>query len=174
MDANWIRTAERIAFWIVAFAVFAAAIAVLAVILASPSHAAEVLLPREEVSVVRVLAVTETPTSLPVARVSVPRWRGRLATPAPTLKDEGSCTATYFSGEQGYWGPLRGMFAAHLTWPGGTKVRVSANGRSVVVTILDKGPAAWTGHCLDLAPAAFSQLAPLSQGVVSVSYEVTN
>jgi hypothetical protein len=32
----------------------------------------------------------------------------------------------------------------------------------------DRGPAAWTGHIIDLAPGVFSQLAPLSAGVLQV------
>jgi rare lipoprotein A len=80
-----------------------------------------------------------------------------------------SCTATYFSGARGAYGPLVGLFAAHRSYPGGTKLRVARGGRSVIVTVLDYGPAAWTGHCIDLAPAAFSQLGPLSAGVIGVT-----
>jgi len=67
------------------------------------------------------------------------------------------------------------MTAAHLTLPFGTRVevrRLDGTGRPVVVTITDRGPAAWTGRCLDLSAGAFERLAPLSVGVVDVEWEV--
>ena len=47
-----------------------------------------------------------------------------------------------------------GYTAAHRTLPFGTKLRVHYNGRSVVVRINDRGPAAWTGNNLDLSLGA--------------------
>jgi rare lipoprotein A (peptidoglycan hydrolase) len=35
--------------------------------------------------------------------------------------------------------------------------------------VQDRGPESWTGHIIDLSPDVFRRLAPLSQGVVSVS-----
>src|SRR6266567_5698612 len=45
-----------------------------------------------------------------------------------------------------------GLTAAHRSLPFGTRLRVTsiATGRSVVVRINDRGPAAWTGRGLDL------------------------
>ena len=51
------------------------------------------------------------------------------------------------------------MVAAHRTLPFGTKVRVknSRNGRSVVVTIVDRGPFV-KGRIIDLSKGAASAL----------------
>jgi uncharacterized protein YabE (DUF348 family) len=59
---------------------------------------------------------------------------------------------------------------AHLTLPRGTVVTIVnlANGASAQCRVEDRGPAAWTGHIIDLAPGVFSQLAPLSAGVLQV------
>jgi rare lipoprotein A len=61
-----------------------------------------------------------------------------------------------------------GMTAAHRTLPCGTKVRVTnkKNGKSVTVTINDRGPFV-NGRVIDMTPAAaralgFSGLAPVS------------
>ena len=53
----------------------------------------------------------------------------------------------------------RALTAAHRTLPFGTKVRVTnkRNGRSVVVTINDRGPFV-KGRIIDLTPAAASAL----------------
>jgi len=47
----------------------------------------------------------------------------------------------------------------------GQKLRVTnlKNGAVVIVTVTDRGPALWTGNAVDLTPAAFSQLSPLSK-----------
>lgn len=65
------------------------------------------------------------------------------------------------------------LAAAHRTLPFGTLVRVTEmrTGRSVDVRINDRGPFV-RGRILDLSPAAFSRLAPLSRGVVRVRMEV--
>jgi rare lipoprotein A len=48
------------------------------------------------------------------------------------------------------------LTAAHRSWPFGTRVRVTDlhNGRSVAVTINDRGPAAWTHRAIDLSLGA--------------------
>ncbi len=63
------------------------------------------------------------------------------------------------------------MKAAHKTLPMGTKLRVTnpANGKSVVVTINDRGPYVG-GRCLDLTSGAFAKIANTSSGVVTVTY----
>lgn len=63
------------------------------------------------------------------------------------------------------------MTAAHLTLPFGAVVRVHHGGRAVDVSITDRGPARWTGRCIDLARAAFAQLSPLGAGVIPVRLE---
>lgn len=46
------------------------------------------------------------------------------------------------------------MGAAHRTLPLGSYITVKHGNKSVRVNIIDRGPAAWTGHVLDLSPAA--------------------
>jgi len=63
------------------------------------------------------------------------------------------------------------MITAHPSLPMGTRLVVTnpANGRTVRVVVLDRGP--WTGgRVLDLSPAAFSRLAPLSKGLARVCF----
>ena len=66
-----------------------------------------------------------------------------------------------------------GLTAASKTLAFNTKVKVTnlANGKSVIVRINDRGPYV-TGRCLDLARGAFSQIAALSTGVITVSWQV--
>ena len=74
--------------------------------------------------------------------------------------------ATWFSGETGACGkPLRGLYAAHKTWPCGSLVSVRSGGKYVFVKILDRGPYG-DGRIIDLSPKAFKKLAPLSVGVI--------
>lgn len=84
-----------------------------------------------------------------------------------------------------YWQPQKtgcrpyGMFnpsamtAAHKTLPCGTKVRVinPANGKSVIVTINDRGPYV-AGRIIDLSKASFTKIASASKGVTKVKLEV--
>jgi rare lipoprotein A len=81
--------------------------------------------------------------------------------------DSGSGTA---SGQKLNPGALT---AAHRTLPFGTKVKVTnkSNGRSVTVTINDRGPFV-RGRVIDLTPAAaraigFNGLAPVTLSVIS-------
>lgn len=69
---------------------------------------------------------------------------------------------------------MHAMTAAHRTLPFGTRVKVTAirSNRSVVVTITDRGPAAWTGRIIDLAQGAARQLHMLVAGVIPVRIEV--
>ena len=82
-----------------------------------------------------------------------------------------------------YWQPQRvasggwfnpnAMTAAHKTLPFGTKVRVTNknNGRSVVVTINDRGPYI-KGRIIDLSKAAAHSISMQGSGVVPVSMTV--
>jgi rare lipoprotein A len=59
------------------------------------------------------------------------------------------------------------LTAAHPSLPFGTRVRVTRNGRSVVVRINDRGP--YTGgRIIDLSAAAASQIGLRSLGVGNV------
>ncbi|MBW7967595.1 septal ring lytic transglycosylase RlpA family protein [Bradyrhizobium sp. BR 10261] len=64
--------------------------------------------------------------------------------------------------------------AAHRCLPFGTRLRVSRAGRSVVVTINDRGPAAWTGRVLDLARGPAIALGLAGPGVARVEAEVVD
>jgi rare lipoprotein A len=82
-----------------------------------------------------------------------------------------------------YWQPQRvasggwfnpnAMTAAHKTLPFGTKVRVTNrnNGRSVVVTINDRGPYI-KGRIIDLSKAAAKQVGMTDSGIAPVSVTV--
>ena len=65
------------------------------------------------------------------------------------------------------------MKTAHKTLPLGTRLRVRnlANGKTVDVTVNDRGPYV-TGRCLDLTTGAFRSIADTRQGVAKVSYEI--
>ncbi len=71
------------------------------------------------------------------------------------------------------WYPADGMIAAagpalrHGDWRG-SQVRVSANGRSVVVTLSDWCQC-YGSRAIDLSDDAFARLAPLSRGVLHVT-----
>ena len=58
----------------------------------------------------------------------------------------------------------------------GTKVRVTntKTGKSVVVTINDRGPAKHLGREIDLSQAAFSSIADTRSGLAQVSIKVLN
>lgn len=67
------------------------------------------------------------------------------------------------------WYHRSGMVAAHRTLPFGTQVKVTnlGNGRSVWVTIDDRGPFI-AGRIIDLSDDAYAQLAPLGSGTINV------
>jgi rare lipoprotein A (peptidoglycan hydrolase) len=76
-----------------------------------------------------------------------------------------SGTATYYGGSDGLCGSRTAsggrfncgaMTAAHRTLPFGTVLTVQKGGRSIQVTVTDRGP--FTGAFLDLSPAAASAL----------------
>jgi rare lipoprotein A len=64
------------------------------------------------------------------------------------------------------------LTAAHRTLPFGTKVRVTnlKNGRSVVVTINDRGP--YTRAIIDLSRAAAQELGELGEGLFRVRLDI--
>jgi rare lipoprotein A len=79
-------------------------------------------------------------------------------------KESGNRTAdgSYFDGSQ--------MVAAHRSMKFGTKLRVSYKGRSVVVTVRDRGPFI-KGRTLDLSQAAAARIGMLGAGVARVCVE---
>lgn len=93
--------------------------------------------------------------------------------PIPKIVSVGSgprciCTRGSQSGK-GTWYGAPSMTAAHRTLPFGTVVRVTnlENGRTVTVTIRDRGPYG-DGRVIDLSKDAFAQLSSLSDGVIPV------
>jgi rare lipoprotein A len=82
-----------------------------------------------------------------------------------------SCQASFYTGTVTASGERfdpNALTAAHKApVPFGTRLRVSGNGHSVVVRVNDRGPFV-PGRCIDLTPAAFKRLAPLSTGVLHV------
>jgi rare lipoprotein A len=65
--------------------------------------------------------------------------------------------------------------AAHQTLPLGTRLRVTnlLNGRSVIVTIADRGPFV-RGRVLDLSFAAAQEIGMLGRGTAPVQLEILN
>jgi rare lipoprotein A len=108
---------------------------------------------------------------------------------APAKKKKKSASSSYSSGgsysgkASYYWQPQRvasggwfnpnAMTAAHKTLPFGTKVRVTNlnNGKSVVVTINDRGPYI-AGRIIDLSKAAAHSISMQGSGVVPVNMTV--
>jgi rare lipoprotein A len=64
-----------------------------------------------------------------------------------------------------------GMTAAHRTLPFGTKLRVNYKGRSVTVTINDRGPFI-RGRVLDLSLGAAKAVGLTARGIGHVTYAV--
>ena len=65
------------------------------------------------------------------------------------------------------------MTCAHKTLPFGTRLRVTnkSNGKSVVVTVTDRGPYV-RGRIVDLSLAAATEIGMISSGVATVTVEV--
>lgn len=69
---------------------------------------------------------------------------------------------------------MNGFTTASNTHPLGTKLRVTnvKNNKSVVVIVNDRGGFSKYGRLLDLSKGAFSQIANVSQGIITVMVEV--
>jgi len=106
-------------------------------------------------------------------------WRDANAAIAPS-----SGSGRGFSGMASYYGNESGsktasgqrfnqnaLTAAHRTLPFGTKLRVTHGGRSVVVTVNDRGPFV-RGRVLDLSTAAARVVGLTGAGVGRVTAEV--
>ena len=101
--------------------------------------------------------------------------------PAAELKQKRTGLASYMAkkleGRKTASGELydgRQLVAAHPSYPMGTVVRVTnlANGRSVVVTVIDRSAGGRGRPIIDLSRTAAAQLDMLEQGVVKVTTEV--
>ena len=65
-----------------------------------------------------------------------------------------------------------GLTAAHRTLPLGTRLLLSHGGRSVVVRVNDRGPAAWTGRSLDVSRGAATALGLIQSGTGKVNVTI--
>jgi resuscitation-promoting factor RpfB len=106
-----------------------------------------------------------------VARVPLATRVLRPATPKILAIGTGPrciCTRGSQSGDATWYG-AEGLIAAHRTLAFGTVVRVTnlENGKTVTVTIRDRGPTG-DGRIIDLSDDAFRRIAGLSDGVVPV------
>ncbi len=72
----------------------------------------------------------------------------------------GSGSSTFVNGYPSNTCAFRGYYGRYL------RVTNNSNGKSVVVKVVDWGPAPWTGHLIDLSSDAFSKLAPLGAGII--------
>lgn len=93
---------------------------------------------------------------------------------APMHAQAGQTAARTFFGMAAYYsGRGAGLTAAHKTLPFGTRVRVTnvKTGRSVIVTINDRGPFN-RGRVLDLCTAAARSLGIIDRGVAYVRADV--
>jgi len=96
-----------------------------------------------------------------------------VTTPAITqITLRGTKIITYGAGKASWYAGVGSMTAAHLTLPKGTKVLVvnNDNGKSVIVTIADRGPYVG-GRIIDLSKDAFAAIASLGSGVANVTLE---
>jgi rare lipoprotein A len=100
-----------------------------------------------------------------------------FAGPGAVCERTFSGRASYYSNESGSRTASGARFddrlptAAHRCLPFGTKLRVSNGGRSVIVTINDRGPFV-RGRVLDLALAPARELGLVGPGVAQVDAEV--
>lgn len=69
---------------------------------------------------------------------------------------------------------MNSMTAASNIHPLGTKLRVTnvKNNKSVIVKVNDRGGFSKYGRLLDLSKGAFSQIASIKQGIITVMVEV--
>jgi rare lipoprotein A len=110
----------------------------------------------------------------PSARHAVNKVKSR-----PVTSTGGGSTgvASYYWQPQrvasGGWFNPNALTAAHKTLPFGTRVQVTnlSNGRSVTVTINDRGPYI-KGRVIDLSRAAASAIGMTGAGIARVSYSV--
>lgn len=68
-------------------------------------------------------------------------------------------------------------WTAHPSLHCGTLVQVTGPLGSITVPVYDHGPNGWAaalGRGLDMSPAAFAEVAPLTAGVVPVRYRVVS
>jgi rare lipoprotein A len=112
------------------------------------------------------------PSARAVAPAEAPRQRASLAHRRVPRETRSAGTHDGSVGVASYYGAA-GLTAAHQTLPFGTRVRVTntANGRSVVVRISDRGPFI-RGRSIDLSRSAAHEVGMTDAGVAKVRMEV--
>ena len=68
------------------------------------------------------------------------------------------------------------LFAASWYHPIGTRLKITnvSNGKSVIVTVLDRGPNERSGRLIDLGRDAFREIADLRTGLINVEISRRN
>ena len=112
------------------------------------------------------------------AQATTPGTSKSVSTPTTSattvLRGRASWYGSYFQGKRTTSGERYNRFqytCAHKTLPFGTQLEVSYRGKSVRVTITDRGPYV-PGRDLDLSLAAARKLGILSRGVAPVSVRI--
>lgn len=108
--------------------------------------------------------------ALLLAPVHAHAWEGRVSwygSEHGQTKNDVACSRRRVGHLAGRFRP-EGMTAAHWTLPCGTRVRVTdlATGRSVDVTVNDRGPHPRLHRTLDLAEGAARRLGIIPRGVI--------
>jgi rare lipoprotein A (peptidoglycan hydrolase) len=142
---------------------------------ANPRSEAHVTADAAPVPVQKTVAVAAESPAEPKAAAEASSIATKVAASRPTQ----SGMASYYGTESGSQTASGARFvpsamtAAHRTLPFGTKVLVTnkSNGRSVVVTITDRGPFVG-GRIIDLSTGAAGAIGMLGAGVAPVSLEV--
>ena len=114
------------------------------------------------------------------ARAETSSWREANASVAPSFGGRSfSGMASFYGNESGRQTASgqrfnqEAMTAAHRSLPFGTKLRVTHGGRSVIVTINDRGPFVH-GRVLDLSTGAARAIGLIGAGVGHVTAEVVS
>lgn len=108
-------------------------------------------------------SVVPTPTSTP--------------TPTPTIKINAAKASYYCEGFEGRKTAsgetydCNKLTFAHKTMPFGTKVKFSRGSNEVIAVCNDRGPYI-KGREFDFSPTVFEKLGSLSEGVISIKWEV--
>ena len=124
----------------------------------------------------RITSVAQADVSKKRTRRAAARSGRRIAKSVPVGMTMTGLASYYWQPQRvasGGWFNPKAMTAAHKTLPFGTRVRVTnkRNGRSVEVTINDRGPYV-PGRIIDLSDAAASKIGMKKAGVVPVHVEV--
>jgi rare lipoprotein A (peptidoglycan hydrolase) len=113
---------------------------------------------------------TAPPPPTTTTTTTEPPTTTTTAAPAPPPEPVATSSGNSESGEATYYAsyfPASGCASPSL--PKGTVLTVTAASGGTVVCTVDDQEADNAGRVVDLSPAEFSELAPLSQGVVQVT-----